>query len=596
MKALCALCLCCFALISQGQWDSLLQVLQDKPEDSIRMDVLDQLGQQALHTRPDTTIVFAEEGAQLAARSGSIRQQARFENMIGIAHTLKGQRREALPRFLKALSLYERMNMPDAVANVRSNVARLHLDEGHLEMAEAEYRTAIKEFNALGNTAWEAGMMQGLADVYRNKGMRDSARVLFGRAADVLSGIDQALHAALARNNEALYTDAPGEEALALERHREARALLGDGGGSTARVAILGGLAKSLVHNGLDDEAAPLAHEVLRLAQAAGLAKGRHDMHQLLAGIMERRGRDDSALWHLNRYVALHDSLVNEERSRTIVEMQERYDSERKDAELAHNRVLLERRERSIRMLAAGAVALSILLIVLWRLLVTRRRMSDALRAGNTRLEAALTEREMLLREIHHRVKNNLQMVGGLLRMQGRHINDPAAREAVRDSQDRVRSMALIHQDLYLEDDPRGIDMAPYVEKLAHGLLKSHGMAPERIDLHLDVTEIRLDVDTAIPIGLILNELIVNALKHAFPDGRSGNLNVALREEDGILLLVVADDGVGHDPDAQKRSSAPGFGLGMLHTFAEKLQAHYAMNGHPGTEVRMHIRNFKKTA
>jgi two-component sensor histidine kinase len=192
------------------------------------------------------------------------------------------------------------------------------------------------------------------------------------------------------------------------------------------------------------------------------------------------------------------------------------------------------------------------------------------------------------LREVHHRVKNNLQIVGSLLRMQGRNIQDPAAREAVRDSQDRVRSMALIHQDLYQEDDPRGIDMAGYVGKLARGLLQSHGIDPERITVQVDVPPLRLDVDTAIPIGLILNELILNALKHAFAEGRQGTIRVGLHLHADGLHLRVADDGVGMSGDG-----AVGFGTGMLRTFAEKLQAEHALDGANGTTVHMRIRNYK---
>jgi two-component system, sensor histidine kinase PdtaS len=511
---------------------------------------------------------------------------ATAHNRIGIGYNLQGERSKALPHFLRALEITEALGKQEQAANVRSNIARLHLDEGRLDMAEAEYRRSMEVFRDLGNAAWEAGMMQGLADVYRNMGERDSALVLFGRAADILSEIDQPLHAAIARHDQALYTDGPGEDSLALARHREAVALMGDGGNATTRITLLGGLGKALTRHGKYGEAEPILREVLRLAQEAGQLQSQHDMHRILSHAMEQRGEPDKALFHMRQYVSLHDSLVSIERARSMVEAQERYESDRKDVALAHNRALLERRARSIRLLVAGSALLILSLVLLWRALRTKRRLATA-------LQHALDERGMLLREIHHRVKNNLQMVGGLLRMQGRHIADPTARDAIRDSQDRVRSMALIHQDLYFEEDPRGIDMAAYVEKLAHGLQKGHGVAPGRIALHLDVDPLRLDVDTAMPIGLILNELIVNALKHAFPMDREGNLHVVLRRMGEELLLEVTDDGVGHGSRDNRDDKVPGFGLGMLRTFADKLDARYEMNGQRGTSVRMHIRNFQ---
>jgi two-component sensor histidine kinase len=588
MKHLVCIALLLPACVAEARTDSLLRALPHMPGDSSKVEALAEASRLLLLERTDSAIVLAEQALALARKLEWPEQVAAAHNRLGLGYNLKGDRSKALPHFLLALDIMLELGEPERAGNVRSNLARLYLDEKQLDLAEAEYRLAMAEFRISGQPIWEAGMMQGLADVYRNKGLRDSALVLFGRAADMLSGLEQPVHAALAKHNQALYTDGPGEEALALERHREALRILGDAPGTFARISILTGLGKALVRKHQDDEAGKVLGEALLLATTSGQSQAQHDLHQVLAGINERQGRTAAALHHLRQYVALHDSIASADRARSILEIQERHESERKNLELAHSRVLLERRTRSLHLLAFGVALLVMALAFLWRALREKRRTALA-------LQGTLRERELLLREIHHRVKNNLQMVGGLLRMQGRHIADPAARDAVRDSQDRVRSMALIHQDLYMEDDPRGIAMAPYIEKLAKGLLKSHGVDPGRITLATDVEPLHLDVDTAMPIGLILNELVVNALKHAFPNGRQGALHITLRRTGDELLLEVADDGIGHDAQQDRQHAASGFGLGMLRTFAEKLQARYEMNGSTGTTVRMHIRNFEVT-
>ncbi len=588
-RALFLSTLTCAAIGAAGQTDSLIRVLNDLPDDSNKVAAMGQAARELILRDTDRSILIGGTGLALAQHLGLRYHQATAHNLLGVGHNLQGDRNAALEHFLGALEISESLGKKALTANVRSNLARLYLDDRRLDLAEAEYRRAMREFRDLDEPIWEAGMVQGLADVYRQMDRRDSAQILFGKAADMLVQLQRPLHAALARHDQAVHTDGPGEDSLSLARHRQAWALLQEaenGQSAFTRMTILRGLGGALLRNGLDDEAEGILREALALATSAGQRQGRHDLHLLLAGVLERRGGADSALHHLRQYVALHDSMVTAERARAIIELQERYESERKDIALAHQRMLLERRTRSMYLLTGGIILMAISLLLLWRAWRAKQRTAAALRK-------ALDERQLLLREIHHRVKNNLQMVGGLLRMQGRHIRDPMAREAVRDSQDRVRSMALIHQDLYLEDDPRGIQMVPYVEKLVHGLLKSHAVGTERIQLELTVDPVRLDVDVAMPIGLILNELIVNALKHAFPQGRTGRLRVMLKHQAEELVLEVSDNGVGHAAGTGMESGTPGFGLGMLRTFADKLGARYEMNGHPGTTVRMFIRDHK---
>ena len=162
----------------------------------------------------------------------------------------------------------------------------------------------------------------------------------------------------------------------------------------------------------------------------------------------------------------------------------------------------------------------------------------------------ALAEREVLLKEVHHRVKNNLQVICSLLALQTETIRDPQTRAALRDSQDRVQSMALIHELLYSSESLGEIDISDYVRRLVGELIASYELGSSRIQLRVDIKSVRLGVDRAIPCGLIVSELISNSLKYAFPDQRSGEIRVAMDERaDHQLRLTVEDDGVGLPPE-----------------------------------------------
>jgi len=205
------------------------------------------------------------------------------------------------------------------------------------------------------------------------------------------------------------------------------------------------------------------------------------------------------------------------------------------DLELANSK----QRQR----LTLGAVALGFISILSFFLLQLYRKV----RAQKAVIAKALSEKDLLLREIHHRVKNNLQLVSSLLTLQGRSIDDEMAQQAIREGQSRVRSMALIHQDLYNKENLMDIGVKQYVEKLTQELFDTYRVDKNRIILQMDVQDMELDVDTLVPLGLIINELITNSLKYAFPEGRKGNLLLSLSKTEGLLYLRVSDDGVGYD-------------------------------------------------
>jgi two-component system, sensor histidine kinase PdtaS len=161
-----------------------------------------------------------------------------------------------------------------------------------------------------------------------------------------------------------------------------------------------------------------------------------------------------------------------------------------------------------------------------------------------TSLAATVREREVLLQEVHHRVKNNLQVISSLMSMQIRQLDDATSIAALRDCQSRVDAISLIHQQLYQASDYARVPFSEYARGVAAASFHAQHASPE-LELRLDVADVRLPIDKAIPCGLILNELITNALKHAFVDGRRGTLEVTLAAEPAAIVLSVADDGVG---------------------------------------------------
>jgi len=186
-------------------------------------------------------------------------------------------------------------------------------------------------------------------------------------------------------------------------------------------------------------------------------------------------------------------------------------------------------------------------------------------------IQRALKEKDVLLGEIHHRVKNNLQIVHSLLGLQSTNITDEVVVGMLRESQNRIRSMALIHQTLYESKDFARVDFRNFLESLVPTLISSYGMGSERVALDLRSLEVLLPINTAIPCGLIVNEIIANSLKHAFPNDRSGKISIDLAHRDpNSVRLSVSDDGVGI-PESQNLEDATTLGLQLVTMLVDQL-------------------------
>lgn len=186
------------------------------------------------------------------------------------------------------------------------------------------------------------------------------------------------------------------------------------------------------------------------------------------------------------------------------------------------------------------------------------------------KIETSLKEKEVLLKEIHHRVKNNLQIISSLLNLQSGYIKDKDSIEIFKESQNRVRSMALIHEKLYQSKDMSQIDFSGYVSELVSNLFSSYSLNSALITPHQDINNILLEIDLAINLGLIINELVSNAFKHAFPSGSKGNLYVSIKKEGQKFELVIQDDGVGFSPEINFRKTES-LGLQLIITLVEQI-------------------------
>jgi len=203
------------------------------------------------------------------------------------------------------------------------------------------------------------------------------------------------------------------------------------------------------------------------------------------------------------------------------------------------------------------------------------------------KLTASLKEKEVLLKEIHHRVKNNLQMIDSLLNLQSAKIKDAGLASVLKESQSRIRSMALVHEKLFQSESLSKISFGEYIKGLTSHLFQLYGMNNNYVNLITDLEDIFLDIDTAIPCGLIINELVSNCLKHAFLNGMDGEIRIGLHEGDTHkITLTVCDNGIGIPKDLDIESTKS-LGLKLVKLFVDQIDGSIEINRTVGTSFKI---------
>lgn len=496
---------------------------------------------------------YAEKCRDLSQKIGDVWTEAGSWNLVGSVHTRQGLYVQGIEDLNRAIKLYESINNEAGVANVLGNIANIQLDQKAYTEALATYEKAKKVFEKMDQKDAMAQVNSSIGNVYRRLLQPEKALRHYETSLAIAREVQSpALTSyALARMAD-LYFD---QSDLA-QAHRYILESLklsdnpNDQLNHSANLALAGRIFQK---EGNHTQAIAFARKGYDIALKTGAISNLSSASEVLYLAYKATGQSAKALEMHENYITYRDSMINEENTRAIFQQQMRYEYEKKEAATRaeqEKKDALARAELSRRNLQRNAslgglglvAALAGVLFVNGR---RRRRTNELLTAQKAEIEVKSNQNELLLKEIHHRVKNNLQMVSSLLHLQSAHITDEDVRLAVSEGQHRVESMALIHQKLYQRDNLAAIEMRDYLQNLVQSLIDTFEADPDRIRFDLNMPELELDVDTAVPLGLIVNELITNSLKYAFPDGREGTITVSLQKAGTGLELFVGDDGVG---------------------------------------------------
>jgi two-component sensor histidine kinase/Tfp pilus assembly protein PilF len=470
---------------------------------------------------------------------------------------------------------------PDrALASCYNTIALVYESTDDFQNALHYHRKALLVRKGLQYRKGEAQTYHNIGEVYRSMGKYDSALTNLLRALKIKTELtdEHATSSTLSSIGRVyLDIDKPIMAEEYFVRSLSITRKLNDKPGQAVTLKDLGRLKITLNRY---QEASQLLSESERLSRETKLINNLRENLELKIDLLKRSGEYSKALSASQELFIIRDSMLTIEKAKNMKSLEIRYETERKEHQITlleqrdkANLATLQRKQAQIKSLSAGVFLLFIITgLIFYNARITRKSKSRI---------------ETLHKELHHRVKNYLQMLSSILGLQAEQLTDANAINSARSTESRINAMALIHKKLYNVDDNRSIDIRSYVYELINYLMHAYGFNDNSLKLTIAIPKLDVDVDKVIPLGLILNELISNALKYAFIDHTDPELKVTIQKHQNKLQLLVGDNGLGFDNEVIGTNGS--FGLKMVGMLVKEMRGNFSVQIQNGTQYILNI-------
>jgi len=538
----------------------------------------------ALYTRkgfPDSSIHYYEKALDLYNQMKDTINATSLDINLSIIYKEIGQYEKALEIAFEAMTQLERIKHALPLSVCYNTVGNIYFKIG-------DYSNSLIYFSKALHIALEIDYPEGIGQAYTNKGLifirlhqYDSALISLLQSEEIKRkvGDKNALGVSLNLLGE-VYLER--NELMRAESYFiEAQKIKTASGERMELVAVLHNLAKLRLAQVDYISAGRILNEAEQLARQIGALDYLRQILEQKINLYKALNRYSLAFIITEELMIIKDSLLNKDKAESLIALQTRYETEKKEQQiylLEQDKVLQQIELKSKQnWIATLIITIGMATIIALLLLI-----------GYKSSQRNKTKVETLLKELHHRVKNNLQILSSLLGLQAQYIKDEDAVLAIKSNESRVNTMALIHRKLYKDDNYSTIDLKEYISELCTYLLHTYGFT-EKVQVNLTSEPILIDVDKAIPVGLIMNEWIGNALKHAYAKEPSPQLNISLRVyHQKELEIKVGDNGMGM-PIEKYQEDYQSFGLKMVNILIRELKGKLEVNTKEGTNYTLQL-------
>ncbi|GAL72092.1 sensory transduction histidine kinase [Jejuia pallidilutea] len=597
--------------------DSLNLLLSKETNTIKKLELFEELVNTASNTDFKIAIVYARLATDLANKTQNKTWQPKFNEMKGRIHANLLELDSASYHFDKAFKGYTEIDDKKGQATTLFKIGWVYKKRGDIESAMQSDLKALKLMESINDKAGIAGantrisedlcrqerfeealeyalkniafskkndLNEELIFSYTNAG---SASIAMHKPEDAYMYFNKAVSLAQALgynpiymcdffNNRGNALKRLGRYNEALKDYQEVLKLSKQTNYRNAYVTVSANLGEINLLKGNYKEALKHQLQTVKLQEEDNDLTNLTENYGHISTIYEKLKNYPLALEYQKKARIMRDSTAKIDSDKAMSDLLTKYETGKKDEAIASQALLIEQKSKAQSLIFAVALLLGLLLLSLLYFFNKNKKATKIIRAKNA-------ENELLLKEIHHRVKNNLEMVKSLIALQSAQIEDAATKDAMIASQNRVQSMGIIHQKLYQGNNLGSIEMKDYFLNLSEGILDTFN-AEDKVQIKCAMDHLNLDVDTAVPIGLIVNELLTNALKYAFPENKKGEISISLEKfKSNHLKLKVSDNGVGKINGMAPKGT--GFGSQLVNLLTQQLNGKMVERSEKGTLI-----------
>ena len=567
----------------QGNYNEALELLHTGAEKAKQIDdlytysaILIQIGRiQMVRGNSEEALANLENALKIANEINNSYLMGHIYHFTGLVYQNQQKFELAIENYLKALPIFEEKKITTQIPYLLVSLGSALKETKNYTEALRYYTDALKYYQN-SNDRWGLNELYNyIGSAYLEMKNLDSAGIYFNKSLYLSKEIEEksAECRALYKVGEILTTRHNYNKALeylnnALELNVEIE-------NDYYQVNILYNLGTCYAQKGNINKGLDLLQEGLSLADSLNFKYERMILNKEISNVYTELGNYKKALQYFTQYSDLNDSIYQEKVNKNMVEMEQKYQSQKQKTELSQLKLnsieqeIAMRKQKSVRNIFIFGFLLAVLLGILFFRSYQLKKKANS-------------EKEILLKEIHHRVKNNLQVISSLLNIQSEYITDNKVIGAVNESQSRVKAMALIHQLLYQEKNLTKIDFTEYLKELSSTLASIFQKPDTRVNVEIDASHANFDIEISIPLGLIVTELVSNAYKYAFEGISEGKINIKLQTATkNKYVLVISDNGRGLPPNTDIYNMSS-LGLKLVNILTSQLDGQFSYQYNKG--------------
>ncbi len=538
------------------------------------------------HPVSDTAIYYAKQSLRIANDLNDLVLQSEAWEEIGAIEQRLGNKSSALESALKALHIYDSLNLKEKQAASYAQIAVHHIGETEYGLAIDYLKKSQKIYEEAGNDLQLASILINLGETYYLSGDLNNAEETNEKALIVSKSINNASVTGYILGNMGMVYLAQNRVPEAKHNLTEAIKIVSELADAYSASIYISELGKAYQKEGNITLAEQQFLVAFTMAKEASLKEQIRDFSSLLTIFYETQNDYKKALDFQKIYQQYQDSLVNRENIQKNEQIKADYEVSKRESEITLLNLINSNQQKWVLGLVVGLFLLLVFAYLLYRINQKVKKTNTILSDQKELISKREKEKALLLQELNHRVKNNLQMVASLLNLQSRELTNHPAQEAILSGKHRVEALSLVHRKLYQEGVDTKIPLKDYIQELVLGLFEGYNA---KFTPSFAIADISIGIDVAIPLALIINEMVINSLKYAYDGIEEPLLKIVIMQETTEdLHLQVIDNGVGFTKtDNEKRNS---FGLKLISSLIEQLEGTMEQINTKGTHWEMKIK------